>query len=97
MEHSAPPIFKAWLIFVIVGNVLGFLAGAAAGFVVALMMGAAGHRDPDEIRIACGIAGFIAGLPVSFLVFQRVINRFIVPNVWPPHRAVSPADAANAS
>ena len=87
MEQAGPPIFKAWLIYMILANVLGFLAGAAAGFVVGIVLAAAGHRDLDQVRLAAQVAGFIAGLPVSFIVFQRVVNRMIVPNVWPPPRA----------
>ena len=84
MEHRGPPIFKAWLIFVVLADVLGFLAGGAAGFVVGFIMAAAGHPNLDHIRIAGGIAGFVAALPVSYFIFRRVVNRMIVPNVWPP-------------
>ena len=84
MEHKGPPIFKAWLIFIVISSVLGVLAGAAAGFVVGFTLGLLGHVDLDSIRLACGAAGFITGLPVSFFVFQWVVNRFVAPNVWPP-------------
>jgi len=68
MAHAGPPIFKAWLIFVVLANVFGFVAGAAAGFVVALLLSAVG-TNAQQIPIASGIAGFIAALPISFIVF----------------------------
>lgn len=89
MEHKGPPIFKAWLVFVVFATVLGFVAGAIAGLVVGFVLAATGYTDLDNIQLASGIAGFIAGLPVSFLVFQRVINRLIIPNVWPPSAGAS--------
>ena len=83
MSPSGIPYFKAWLIFVLVSAVCGFLAGAFAGFIVGAVMGVAG-MEVEQIKLIGSVLGFILGLAASFLTFRWVIDRFVVPAVTSP-------------
>lgn len=73
---------KPWLIFFVVltlgGAVVGGIAGLAIGIVIAV---AGGGSDPQTMRIAGKIAGYIASVPVSFLVYKWSVKKFILKQV----------------
>lgn len=69
--------FKAWLLFALVSLFGGFIAGAVVGGVLGGILGAA-HFPVKTIAIVCGFAGFLAGLPISYLCFRFVVKHFIV-------------------
>ena len=68
---------KAWALFALCATVGGFLAGALVGGILGAGLGAAGVPI-RTIKLVCGGAGFIAGLPISYLFFYLFVSRFIV-------------------
>jgi ABC-type uncharacterized transport system permease subunit len=74
--------FKSWLIHTFVSLILCALAGGVAGFIIGFVMGGAG-APLDQIRVVCGIAGFLAGLPISFLVFRWAVGLYFAPKQIP--------------
>lgn len=74
---------KTWGLFVICATVGGFIAGAIAGAVVGAALGVAGVPI-RAIRLMSGGAGFIAGLPISYLCFRLFVSQFIVRKLTVP-------------
>lgn len=68
---------KTWGLFALCATAGGFIAGAVVGAILGGVLGGAG-ASIKTIRLVCGIAGFIAGLPVSYLFFRVFVSRFIV-------------------
>ena len=75
--------FIAWIIFhfaaLIGGVILGAIGGAAIGVVLTVM-----GVSKEMIVIAGAIVGFILGLPVSYLCFRLIVDKFIVQKIQPP-------------
>jgi len=75
--------FIAWIIFnsaaLIGGAILGAIGGAAIGVVLTVM-----GVSKEMIVIAGAIVGFILGLPVSYLCFRLIVDKFIVQKIQPP-------------
>ena len=74
---------KAWALFTLCATVGGFLAGAVVGGILGGVLGAAGVSI-QAIKILCGAAGFIAALPISYLLFRLFVSRFIVRKLTTP-------------
>lgn len=70
--------FKSWIIYFVLSLVLCAVAGGIVGFILGAIMGGAGFSI-QQIQVICGIAGFIAGIPVSFLLFRWAVSLFFVP------------------
>ena len=68
---------KTWAIFAVCATIGGFIAGAIVGAIVGATMGVTGVSAQTN-RFVCGIMGFIAGLPISYLFFRLFVSRFIV-------------------
>ena len=68
-------IAKNWLIFVLVVTFGGAVAGMFAGGITGAILSVMG--SPQLIQIAAGIAGFVAGLPVSYLAFRWRVKRLL--------------------
>ena len=84
---------KTWGLFALCATLGGFIAGALVGAVLGGALGAAG-ASVNTIKVVCGTAGFIVGLPISYLFFRLFVSRFIVHKL----SAQIPSDAAsNAS
>ncbi|UCE99946.1 MAG: hypothetical protein JSV82_02450, partial [Planctomycetota bacterium] len=70
--------FQAWLIFFLVSATAGFLLGALAGGLIGGILGAAGI-EVGIIKLIAGVAGFILGLPVSYICYRWTVSKFILP------------------
>ncbi len=68
---------KTWALFTICAGVGGLVAGAVIGGILGAILGAAG-LTVQTIKLLCAMAGFAAGLPVSYLMFRLFVARFIV-------------------
>lgn len=73
---SEGAIFKQWLVFFLASTIFGFLAGAAAGGFVGFILGMA-QASMQTVRLAAMVAGFIAGLPVSYLCFRMCVKNLL--------------------
>ena len=69
-------IAKNWLIFFLVATFGGAVAGMFAGGIIGAILGAMGS-PMQSIQIASGIAGFVAGLPVSYLAYRWRVKRML--------------------
>ncbi len=83
MSSVKPKYFKAWIIFFMIATVGGMLLGGVAGFFIGLAMGLA-KVDLTIIKIACGAAGFVLSLPLSYFTFRWVVGEFIIKDLTPP-------------
>lgn len=77
MPTSTPKYFKAWIIFFLIATVGGLFLGALTGGFIGLLMGLA-HMEIGLVKLVCGAAGFIIGVPVSYFTFRWVVGEFIV-------------------
>ena len=77
MGAVVEPFLKAWALFYICATIGGGLAGAVAGGLLGGILGAVGTSQ-TTIRFAAAVAGFIAALPISYLVFRFFVSRFLV-------------------
>jgi hypothetical protein len=68
---------KAWGLSALCATVGGFIMGAVIGAMLGEIL-SAGGVPISIIKVLCGAAGFIAGLPVSYLFFRIFVARFIV-------------------
>ena len=68
---------KTWALFALCATIGGAIAGAVIGGLLGAVLGAAGVPI-QTIRLVCGGAGFLAGLPISYLFFRIFVSRFIV-------------------
>src|SRR5436190_4533898 len=71
---------KAWALFTLCATVGGFIVGAVVGGIIGGALGAAGVPI-QTITFVCAGAGFIAGLPVSYLFFRLFVSRLIVQKI----------------
>jgi len=81
---------KAWIIFFLVATVGGGIAGGMVGGLLGGILGIA-HVDLETIKRVGMIAGFIVGIPISYIVFYWVTSQFIVK----PLMQASSVQAAN--
>lgn len=72
-----PKYFKAWVIFTLIATIGGFILGALTGMILGAILGIAGV-EPTIIKIACAIAGFFVGLPLSYFAFRWCVSEFII-------------------
>jgi hypothetical protein len=68
---------KSWALFFLLSSVGGALTGAIAGGVVGAVLGGSGVPI-SSIRIATGIVGFVAALPISYLAFRWSAAKYLV-------------------
>ena len=69
---------KTWLLFFLSMTVGGFIAGAVGGGFLGFALGIAGMSPASHsFRMLCGLAGFIASLPVNFFLFRFFVARLI--------------------
>jgi multisubunit Na+/H+ antiporter MnhE subunit len=68
---------KPWALATICATVAGFVVGAIVGAIFGGVLGAIGVPI-GAIRIICGLLGFVAGLPISYIFFRIFVSRFIV-------------------
>jgi ABC-type uncharacterized transport system permease subunit len=68
---------KTWGLFALCATIGGFIAGALVGAILGGVLGGAG-ASLKTIKVVCGTAGFIVGLPISYLFFRLFVSRFIV-------------------
>jgi len=71
---------KAWALNCLSATI----GGLVAGFIVGALMGAVlgGMGVPMQtIKIACGITGFIVGLPISYMCFHFFVSRFLIQKI----------------
>ncbi|MBL0189253.1 MAG: hypothetical protein IPP97_26360 [Candidatus Obscuribacter sp.] len=84
-EVTKVPYLKSWLIYtginVLGSAIAGFLAGGTLGAIIGVALGSSGH-SLNEIRTIVqpigAIAGFLAGLPVSYFTFKWSVNKFLL-------------------
>ena len=69
-------IFVNWLLFFLVSVIGGAVAGAVGGGIVGGLLGAVG-QPMRAIQIASGVAGFVLGLPVSYLTYRWTVKRLM--------------------
>ena len=69
--------FKAWLVFFLVATLGGGIAGFVAGATLGAIMGMDG-AEIEAIQIGGKVIGFLAALPVSFLVYRWSVRRFVI-------------------
>lgn len=67
----------SWFLFALCGTIGGMVAGGVMGGVIGFVLGALGF-NLGLIKILCMVAGFIVGLPISYLCFRVFVKKFIV-------------------
>lgn len=72
------PYLKSWAAFYFLSLFLGLGAGAVVGFLVGLLMAAAG-ADLSNLQLFGAVGGFLIGLPISFICYRWSVDKFIVP------------------
>lgn len=72
--------FLAWLLYWVSATICGAVVGGVAGGIVGALLGASGFALP-KIRVICGIVGFLAALPFSYLLFRLIVDYMIVRKV----------------
>lgn len=74
---TTPPYFKAWIVYFFVSLVLQYLAVAFVGALCGI--GLSGFDlSVDQLMLVMSVLGFLAVMPVSFLVYRWATDRFIV-------------------
>jgi multisubunit Na+/H+ antiporter MnhE subunit len=76
-ELKETDYLKAWALLTICAMVGGFVVGAVVGAICGGVLGGLGVPI-RAIKVVCGILGFLAGLPISYLFFRIFVSRFIV-------------------
>ncbi len=71
---------KAWLIFFFVATVGGELVGGIIGALLGGGLSVAGFSI-SQVKIICGIAGLLVGIPISYLTFRIVVSTFLLPKL----------------
>jgi hypothetical protein len=86
---------KAWAFFWILSTVGGFIVGLVAGAMLGFVLGGLGVQM-HTIKVLCGGLGFLLGIPVSYLLFQFSIRKFLLPKLSPPE-GMTPQTPSNYS
>ena len=71
---------KTWVLFFLCVSVGGAIAGGIAGGIAGFVLGIVGAMRTlpiETFKLFCGIAGFVASLPVHFFVFRFFVARLI--------------------
>ena len=68
---------KTWALVTVCATAGGFVVGALIGGIFGGVLGAMGVPI-RTIKVICGLLGFMAGLPVSYLFFRIFVSRLIV-------------------
>ncbi len=92
MTSPKPKYFKAWIIFFLIATIGGMVIGGIIGFFIGAAMGVAG-MDLGLIKIVCGVAGFLVGIPLSYFTFRWAVAEFIVKDLTAPPPAAATASA----
>jgi hypothetical protein len=71
---------KAWAAYFVCALFGSGVAGALLGGILGFIMGSSGS-SLDSIRLVCGLGGFVAGLPVSYLFFRLFVSRMLVQKI----------------
>jgi hypothetical protein len=89
---------KPWALATICATVGGFVIGAVVGGIFGGILGGLG-APVRAIRVICGLLGFLAGLPVSYLFFRIFVSHFIVQKLTAQisNSAVPPAPQSTGS
>ncbi len=72
--------FKTWLLFFLIATVGGGIVGGIIGAFLGGGLGVAGF-SMSQVKIVCGIAGLIVGIPISYLTFRFVISKCLLPKL----------------
>ena len=83
MDNRKIKFFKGWLIFFLVSVVGGGILGGVAGGILGFILGAMG-TDIGVIKLVCGAAGFIIGVPISYICYRWTVSQFILPQTLIP-------------
>jgi hypothetical protein len=68
---------KAWAAFMACTTVCGFIVGVVAGAILGVLYAITGS-DTSSLKLWGSIAGFFAGLPVSYAFFRLFVSKMIV-------------------
>lgn len=72
--------FVAWLIFFLCATVGGAIAGGIGGAIIGAVLGVM-RIEPQWIRMAGAVVGFLVATPISYLSFRLIVANFIVKNI----------------
>lgn len=87
--------FLAWLAFFACTTIGGLVLGGAVGFVLGVILGAAGV-EPKALTLLGGALGFVLSLPVSYGFFRLFVSKMIVQRVAGRLGAAAPPPAGAA-
>lgn len=86
----------AWAAFVTCATIGGIIVGFFAGAILGAVIGAL-HGPTHYIQVWGGVAGFFAGLPVSYGFFRLFVKKFLIARLAMPPSIPSPASEAIGS
>ena len=72
--------FVAWLLYFVCALVGGAIAGGIAGGIIGAVLGLM-RTEPQLIRVAGRIVGFLSAIPISYLCFRLIVAQFVVKKV----------------
>jgi len=82
-QHDAPietqpdgKVFRVWIGFFLLTGVCSMLAGALLGGITGGILAAAG-ANLNGIRLASGVVGFLASMPISYFFFRRAVRKLV--------------------
>ena len=88
---------KTWAAYVVCETIGGFIAGAIAGGILGFILALAGVHS-SSLKLWGGIAGFIAGLPVSYGFFRFFVSQMLISHIQgaeqEPNQAPEPTPMA---
>lgn len=87
---TTPKYLKAWIMFFLIATVGGAVAGGIVGLFLGMILGVAGV-GLGAVKLACGAAGFLAGIPISYFTFRWVVEEFVIKAIIPaPQQSTRP-------
>jgi hypothetical protein len=72
--------FKTWAAYIACVTIGGFIVGAIAGGILGVVLTLAGVHS-NSLKLWGGLAGFIAGLPVSYGFFRLFVSQMLIPRI----------------